>query len=328
MDDFIPGETIVHFFNSQKASDGSKLTMAGSPAAVVYKGTDTTETSTGPSLTIDFDSRTGLHALSIDTSDAFYVANKIYSVVLSAGTVDSTSVVGSVIYMFSLGMKTNAIRRNTAQSGGNNTITLDASASATNDYYNTCSVLITGGAGIGQQRRIIDYDGTSKVATLSRNWAINPDNTSIFLIIPGNDVDVGAVNGTAQTAGDIMATANDIHSDLGIVAGYIDTEVAAILADTNELQTDLTNGGRLDLLIDAIKAKTDSLSFTGSLIQADVVDWKGSAAPANTGDAYAIVSNGTYGNSNLKALIDAIDALIDDIKAKTDMMPAVWYTSS
>lgn len=39
----------------------------------------------------------------------------------------------------------------------------------------------------------------------------------------------------------------------------IDTEVAAILADTGELQTDWANGGRLDLLIDAIKAKTDTI---------------------------------------------------------------------
>jgi hypothetical protein len=37
------------------------------------------------------------------------------------------------------------------------------------------------------------------------------------------------------------------------------TRLEAIEADTNELQTDLANGGRLDLLIDAIKAKTDLL---------------------------------------------------------------------
>lgn len=37
------------------------------------------------------------------------------------------------------------------------------------------------------------------------------------------------------------------------------TTVPAIVADTNELQTDWVNGGRLDLLIDAIKAKTDNL---------------------------------------------------------------------
>ena len=46
---------------------------------------------------------------------------------------------------------------------------------------------------------------------------------------------------------------------LTTVAGYLDTEIAAILVDTNELQADWTNGGRLDLLIDAIKAKSDLL---------------------------------------------------------------------
>jgi hypothetical protein len=45
--------------------------------------------------------------------------------------------------------------------------------------------------------------------------------------------------------------------DLTTIASYLDTEIADILANTNELQADWANGGRLDLLIDAIKAKTD-----------------------------------------------------------------------
>jgi hypothetical protein len=60
---------------------------------------------------------------------------------------------------------------------------------------------------------------------------------------------------------------------LETVDDYVDTEVAAILADTNELQTDLVNGGRLDLLIDGIKAKTDNLPSDPadeSLIQAAI----------------------------------------------------------
>jgi hypothetical protein len=40
--------------------------------------------------------------------------------------------------------------------------------------------------------------------------------------------------------------------------GYVTREIA-ILTDTNEVQTDLADDGRLDLLIDAIKAKTDNL---------------------------------------------------------------------
>jgi len=49
---------------------------------------------------------------------------------------------------------------------------------------------------------------------------------------------------------------------IGVAEVYakVDTEVAAILVDTAELQTDWVNGGRLDLLIDAIKAKTDTIT--------------------------------------------------------------------
>lgn len=43
------------------------------------------------------------------------------------------------------------------------------------------------------------------------------------------------------------------------------TQLAAIVADTNELQGDWTNGGRLDALIDAIKAVTDNLPDSGAL---------------------------------------------------------------
>lgn len=45
-------------------------------------------------------------------------------------------------------------------------------------------------------------------------------------------------------------------ANLATVAGYLDTEIAAILADTNELQTDWVNGGRLDLILDARSSQT------------------------------------------------------------------------
>lgn len=65
----------------------------------------------------------------------------------------------------------------------------------------------------------------------------------------------------------------DTESRLSTIAGYIDTEIAAITAkmptnyimgsddqdDHNTELEDWANGGRLDLLLDAIKAKTDNL---------------------------------------------------------------------
>ena len=41
------------------------------------------------------------------------------------------------------------------------------------------------------------------------------------------------------------------------IDNFLDTEIAAILADTNELQGDWANGGRLDLLVDSIISKVD-----------------------------------------------------------------------
>ena len=45
-------------------------------------------------------------------------------------------------------------------------------------------------------------------------------------------------------------------ANLATVAGYLDTEISAILADTNELQADWVNGGRLDNILDARSSQT------------------------------------------------------------------------
>ncbi len=52
---------------------------------------------------------------------------------------------------------------------------------------------------------------------------------------------------------------------LNVDMDAIKAETALIVADTNELQTDWTNAGRLDALLDLIKAKTDDLTFTVAL---------------------------------------------------------------
>jgi len=66
--------------------------------------------------------------------------------------------------------------------------------------------------------------------------------------------------------------------------------LALILADTGELQTDWANGGRLDLLIDAIKAITDQINFTGTDVNANasVALTEGDIASIASGVAAAI----------------------------------------
>lgn len=71
----------------------------------------------------------------------------------------------------------------TAQGGGSTYITLAAGSSAVNDFYNGRIVVVVGGTGAGQARVISDYTGASKQADVSPAWAVNPDNTSVYIII-------------------------------------------------------------------------------------------------------------------------------------------------
>lgn len=71
----------------------------------------------------------------------------------------------------------------TASAGGSNTITL-AGGSTTDNLYKYAIVGIVSGTGAGQARLIVDYVGSTKVATVNKNWTTTPDATSIFRLTP------------------------------------------------------------------------------------------------------------------------------------------------
>jgi len=95
------GETIDFKFYTTKA-DGTPITFAGTPALRVYKDNSVTQTTTGITLTVNFDSLTGCHHVRLATTDAFYVRKKDYQIVVQAGTVDSVSMVGYIVAQFSI----------------------------------------------------------------------------------------------------------------------------------------------------------------------------------------------------------------------------------
>lgn len=88
------------------------------------------------------------------------------------------------------------IRENTAQAGVAGSITLDAGASSVTDFYKNQLVVITSGTGVGQARFISAYNGTTKVATVSENWATTPDGTSVFKVLA-----IRASDSTLSTSG-------------------------------------------------------------------------------------------------------------------------------
>jgi hypothetical protein len=100
--DIVEDATIRGSFNTRTAA-GVPITLGGTPALSVYKDAGTTESTAGVTLTVDFDSRTGHHVFTIDTSaNAFYATGSDYRVVITTGTVDGTSVVGTEVGSFSI----------------------------------------------------------------------------------------------------------------------------------------------------------------------------------------------------------------------------------
>jgi hypothetical protein len=117
----------------------------------------------------------------------------------------------------------------------------------------------------------------------------------------------------AGTAGKIIGdninatvSSRATQTSVDTIDDFLDTEIAAILADTNELQTDWADGGRLDLILDArasqtslntlddyvdtevaaIKAKTDQFVFTvANQVDANALTGGGGATAAAVADA-------------------------------------------
>lgn len=139
------------------------------------------------------------------------------------GSVGSIATNGIARASFAAETGLQTIRSNTAQAGGATTITLDASASAVDSFYNNDIVFITGGTGVGQSRFVSAYVGATKVATVAA-WVTNPDNTSTFAILPFDAIAGASAPTVAQiatgvwqdaTAGD-FTTANSIGKALYI----------------------------------------------------------------------------------------------------------------
>jgi hypothetical protein len=96
--------------------------------------------------------------------------------------VDRTNVTDQAFRIITL--PDGALRSRLAQAGNATTITLDASAVATDNYYNGSVVAIIAGTGNAQARVITSYVGSTKVATVDTNWATNPSTDSVFAIYP------------------------------------------------------------------------------------------------------------------------------------------------
>ena len=103
----------------------------------------------------------------------------------------------------------------------------------------------------------------------------------------------------------LVDTGTTIPGTITTIDDFLDTEVAAILADTNELQTDWANGGRLDTIIDSILTDTAVIGSAGAGLTA--VPW-----------------NAAWDAEVQSECTDALNAYDPPTKAEVD---ATWTTA-
>lgn len=101
----------------------------------------------------------------------------------------------------------------TAQGPGadSNQIQLAAGEPSTPDIFDPSVILLTAGTGAKQSRRIIEYDGTTKIAIVSRTWKTNPDASTEYSIF----ADPGGLHvneGLAQAGAGSSITLNALAS--------------------------------------------------------------------------------------------------------------------
>lgn len=158
------------------------------------------------------------------------------------------------------------LRQETAASGTASTITLDGSASTTEDFYKYSYVALIGGTGSGQIRYVEHYS-TGRVCTIHPDWKTTPSSDSEYIIVGSGKVHV-----------------HEIDSDgLAQISAQVATELGTYDAATG---TELSNH---DGKLDTADANIDKI-LTGMELDEAVYRWTKNAleeAPTggNGGDA-------------------------------------------
>jgi len=258
MSDYTIADTIYALFTTRSFSTGAPTQLAGSPVVSAYENESVTQITAGVTLGVDHDTVTGLNLVTVVASGANgFEAGKDYHLVITTGTVGGVSVVGEVVFRFTLSRSAAAVDLANG-TDGLGAIKTDTAAILTDTADMQPKLGTPAGASISADILVIDNFVDGLETTIG---AAGAGLTAVASQVWDLDATGHQTGGTfGQAIGDPVADANTIYGAVvtgaagatvaaDIIAMKVDT--AAILVDTNELQTDWVNGGRLDLILDA-----------------------------------------------------------------------------
>lgn len=213
----------------------------------------------------------------------------------------------------------------TAQAGAAGTITLASGAAAIDDLYNGCIIRTTGGTGGAggsgsqgnQARVVVDYNGSTKVATISPSWETNPDSTTTYEVLQAETAlftfaNLVQISGAAVATGSAQLGVNVVNfggsagtfasgrpdvNTTHIAGSAVSTSSAQIGVNVVQVSGDATAA-------DNLEAAADGTGYNlggGAVVAASVTGAVGSV----TGSTGSIASGGISAGSFAAGAIDA-----------------------
>jgi hypothetical protein len=195
---------------------------------------------------------------------AFTVANQVDA---NAIAVSGSAAVADRLEAWLGGFLTGIVE----EGGGPTTTVFQTDAGeATDEHFKNSAIVFTGGALLGQARRISVYTGISGTMTVEPPLTEAPAAGDTWIVFPmvlaGIDangrVDLGRVLGTAQTAGDLAALITTVDTAVDTIDDFVDLEVADILTRVTAVQAQLpatlTGAGNIKADMLAVNGNTDA----------------------------------------------------------------------
>lgn len=312
--DFDASAVIYGKFTTYRPSTGATFTLAGTPALSVYKDNSTTQSTTGVTLTADFDSVTGLNHFAIDTSadGTFYAAGSFFDIVITTGTVDSVSVTGSVVGSFTL-RKNSALKPTTA----GRALDVSAGGEAGVDWANvgspTTSLALTGTTIATTQKVDVDTIKTNPVVNAGTvTFPTTATLASTTNITAGTITTVTNLT-NAPTSGDFTAT---MKTSIGTAVA-----ASAVASVTGNVGGNVV--GSVGSVVGAVGSVTGAVGSVTGNVGGNVAGSIGSlGAQAKldvNAEADTAISDAALATAaNLATVAGYVDTEVAAIKAKTD----------
>lgn len=217
-----PDGGTLYFYTNTVGSDGVADTPT-SEAIAVYKDGGDTELTTGASIDDDVDSKVGFHRITIDTTQSGFDAGSLYTVMYTAGTVDSVSIAGRKIGSFYLGPKDANVTHNAGTA-----ITATSGVQAVN------ATQISGDSNAADNLELA-FDGTGYSAALS----VRNGNAGQLIYVDDTDGagDLGTKEAPLDTIAAALAVAGDFDTVELLPGAY------TLASDTTVTQSGLTIRG-------------------------------------------------------------------------------------